>query len=101
MPKYKAVYIHFESKPALERLGRYFAQYDNYQKIFATSYSFRVPSYVSNDDLKTWARECFPYDEYVICYGGTVRAERENMLFRLETQDKRDKFFSELDGNVR
>ena len=62
MPKMKIVYIHFESKPALERLGRYFAQYPGYQKIFATSYTFSVPYKIPNADLRDWARECFPYD---------------------------------------
>lgn len=100
MPKMKIVYIHFESKPALERLGRYFTRYPGYQKIFATSYSFTVPYAVPNAELRDWAHECFPCDEYVLCHCLSVYTMRENDLGRLETQEERNKFLSELDGDI-
>lgn len=100
MPKMKIVYIHFESKPALERLGKFFSKYPSYQKIFATSYSFTVPYPVPNADIRDWAKMCFPYDEYVLCHCLSLYTMRENTLFRLETQEKRDKFFSEPDGDI-
>lgn len=98
MPKLKNVYIHFESKPALERLGRFFSKYPSYRKIFASSYALSVSNDVPNAEIRDWARECFPFDEYVLCHCSALYTMRENNLFRLETQEERDKLFPEPGG---
>lgn len=76
----KHIYIHFESKPSLEQLGRYFSKYPAYRKVFSTSYSFTVDPPIGFDELQDWAKQCFPHNEYVICCGSQTH-HAETALF--------------------
>lgn len=67
--KEKQVYIHFESKPEVPSLAKYFERYPAYRKVFALSYCFSVPSTISRLELREWAEECLPYHAYVLSIG--------------------------------
>ena len=80
----KSVYIHFENRPELSALTKFFANFPNYRRVFATSYSFDVPHEVTAGTVADYARVCFPYGGYVICYGGKFYARMEESLFLTE-----------------
>ena len=82
----KSVYIHFENRPELSALTKFFSEFPNYRRVFATSYSFSVPIETTSVTVADYARDCFPYGGYVICYGGKVYTRMEEGLFLSEAQ---------------
>lgn len=67
MASEKHIYIHFETKPSIEQLAKYFRKYPAYRKLYASSYMFSVPYSTLAHELYDWADECFKYDEHVLC----------------------------------
>lgn len=89
MPMQKVVYIHFETKPAFDCLTKFFSKFRDYQKVFATSYLFRVPRGTPNERIHDWAQDCFPYDAYAICVG-PVAVRYEHGLAKEERPEEWD-----------